>query len=116
MSIRTNKVASVLQKDLAGILYSYQNNNMITVTDVWVSPDLGLAKVYISIMGGGSPEQAFAFLKDHESDIRYKLSKKIRHQLRRMPEIDLQLDSSAEYANKMDEIFKKITKDNPDQI
>ena len=107
MSVRTEKIASVLKKDLSSILLDYQNNNMITITEVSITPDLGMAKVHISILGG-DPVATFAHLQDHNSDIRYKLSKKIRNQMRRMPELLLILDKSAEYSEKMESIFKTI--------
>ncbi|TNE74107.1 ribosome-binding factor A [bacterium] len=108
MSVRTDKISSLLKKDLAPILQDYQNNNMITITDVTITPDLGVAKVFISIMGGGNSKAFFQHLEEHVSDIRYKLSKKIRNQMRRMPEIHLYLDDTASYAEKIEEVFKKI--------
>lgn len=108
MSVRTDKISSLLKKDLAPILQEYQNNNMITITDITITPDLGVAKVFISIMGGGNAKAFFQHLEEHVGDIRFKLSKKIRHQMRRMPELNLYLDDTASYAEKMEEVFKKI--------
>lgn len=108
MSVRTNKISSLLKKDLAPILQEYQNNNMITITDITISPDLGVAKVFISIMGPGDAKAFFHHLEEHVGDIRFKLSQKIRHQMRRMPELILYLDDTASYAEKMEEVFKKI--------
>lgn len=107
MSTRTDRVASLLQKDLSAILYDYQKNNLITITNVSVSPDLGVAKVYISILGGDQ-KSTFSYLEEHVTNIRYKLSSKIRHQLRRMPELIFYLDDSAAYADKMEAIFSKL--------
>lgn len=110
MSIRTDKIASLLKKDLSDIIRNYQNNSIITITEVSITPDLGVAKVYFSIMGG-NPKSVFAYLEDHNSEIRYKLSQKIRNQLRRMPELQFIFDDSAEISEKMDQIFKKIHSD-----
>lgn len=107
MSVRTDKISSVLKKDLASILLDYQNNNMITITDVKITPDLGIAKVYLSILGG-NPQATFAHITEHNGEIRYTLAKLIRNQMRRMPELAFYLDDTAEYSEKMEVIFKKI--------
>lgn len=107
MSLRTEKIASVLKKDLAGILFDYQSNNMITITDVKVTPDLGIAKIYLSILGG-DPEAVFAHIELHAGEIRFNLAKLIRNQVRRIPELAFYLDDTASYSETMETIFKKI--------
>jgi ribosome-binding factor A len=107
MSVRTEKIASLLKTDLSDIVRVYQNNTMITITDVTITPDLAVAKVFFSILGGNA-QSVFQHLEEHNSEIRYKLSKKIRNQMRRMPELMFYLDNTAEVSDKMDEIFKKI--------
>lgn len=107
MSVRTEKIASVLKKDLAGILYEYQNNNIITITDVKMTPDLGIAKIYLSILGG-DPQSVFAHVELHAGEIRFNLAKLIRNQVRRIPELAFYLDDTAQYSEKMETIFKQI--------
>lgn len=107
MSVRTEKIASVLKKDLASILLDYQNNNMITITDVTITPDLGIAKVFLSILGG-NPQSTFAHITEHNGEIRYTLAKLVRNQMRRMPELMFYLDDTAEYSEKMEVIFRQI--------
>lgn len=110
MSTRSERVASQIKEDMAMMLREYQRNNIITVTHVVVTDDLGIAKIYVSVLGGDE-EQTFQNLKSKEDELRYKLADKVRHQLRRVPELHLFEDNSAEHAQRMEEIFKRI---NPD--
>jgi ribosome-binding factor A len=117
MSLRTERLGSVLQKDLGDILQKgYQlSGSFVTVTNVTLTPDLGLAKVQLSIFAPGRQESdIFNFIEENKVEIRHELASRIRHQVRRIPELNFYKDESAEYVNKMEQIFKKIEKtDNP---
>lgn len=115
--MRTERLGSVLQKDLGDILQKgYQlSGSFVTVTNVTLTPDLGLAKVQLSIFAPGRQESdIFNFIEENKVEIRHELASRIRHQVRRIPELNFYKDESAEYVNKMEQIFKKIEKtDNP---
>lgn len=114
MSIRTERLAAVLQRDLGEILQqSYQmSGTFITVTQVRLTPDLSIAKVYISVF---SPDRdsdtVFQYIDDHTDEIRYELAGRIRHQVRRIPELHFYVDDSAEYVNRMETLFNKVKKE-----
>lgn len=109
MSIRTQRVASVIKQDLSKILLEYQRNNIITITDVKMTPDLSIARVYISVIdSSGAEEMVYQTLSEKNTAIRAKLSALLRHQLRKMPEIEFYRDETAEYASKMENLFRKV--------
>ncbi|MCC5933061.1 MAG: 30S ribosome-binding factor RbfA [Candidatus Cyclonatronum sp.] len=109
MSIRTQRVASVIKQDLSKILLDYQHNNIITITDVKMTPDLSIARVYISVIdSSGADETVYQMLSDKKTAIRAALSALLRHQLRKMPEIEFYRDETAEYASKMENLFRKV--------
>lgn len=111
MSIRTERLAAVIKRDIGKILQkSYQpSGSFITVTDVDVSPDLMIAKIFISVYAPGKDEEAiFEYLTEQNAAIRKELAGKIRHQVRRIPELHFNKDTSAEYAEKMDKLFDEI--------
>ena len=116
MSIRTERVASMLQKEIAELLrleFSSELDHMLTVTGVRVTKDLGKAYVYISVYGD-SEEQKESGLKQLQSmahRIRKSLAKRIRHQLRGVPELKYFLDDTLNEAARLDEIFGKINAD-----
>ena len=113
MSIRTERLGSVIQKDLGTILQKhYQHGTIITITNVEVTDDLLIAKVYLSIMAPGRDKKnVFAYLEQNNAEIRKRLADKIKNQVRRIPEINLYLDETAEYVEKMDRLFNKIQKE-----
>jgi ribosome-binding factor A len=110
MSIRTERVAALLKSDLGEILQlDYQHGAMLTITSVRVSPDLMQAHVYLSVFStGGDHSEVFQFIQEKTPEIRKKLASRIRHQVRRIPEIHFHLDDTAEYVEKIDSLFRKI--------
>ncbi len=110
MSIRTERVGAVIQRDLGHILQrEYQHDSILTVTKVRMTPDLKIAKVYISIF---APQQdtdnIFEYLESHNADIRKKLARKVQNQLREVPELHLYKDDTAEYVNRLEQLFDQI--------
>ena len=111
MSIRTERLAAVIQRDLGQIMQKgYQaSGSFITVTNVEVSKDLMNANIYISIYAPGKDEDAiFQNLDQNIDSIRKELASKIRHQVRRIPELNFNKDESAQYAQKMEKLFTEI--------
>lgn len=111
MSIRTERLSSVLQKDLGSILQKdYQpSGTFITVTRVRMTDDLSIAKVYLSIFSPNRDVQPiYKHIDDHQDEIRYKLASKIKNQVRRIPELLFYEDDTAEYVNKMENLFEKV--------
>lgn len=114
MSIRTERLGAVIQRDLGKIIQQdYQKpGTFLTVTAVRMTEDLMIAKVFISIYAPGRDEDAiYTFLEEHNADIRKKLASKIRHQVRKIPELHFQKDETAEYVDKMENLFEKIRKE-----
>ena len=110
MSIRTERLSSVIQKDLGSILQqSYQpSGTFITVTRVRMTEDLSIAKVYLSVFSPNRDVQPiYKYIDDHQDQIRYELASKIRNQVRRIPELLFYEDDTAEYVNKMEKLFAK---------
>ena len=110
MSIRTERLGSVIQKDIGKILQqNYQpSGTFITVTQVRLTQDLSIAKVYLSIFSPDRDVQPiYKAIDDAQDEIRYQLASKIKNQVRRIPELLFYEDDTAEYVNKMERLFKK---------
>lgn len=107
---RLSKVSRLLQKDLGDIFQkegvTLFRGKMITVTSVRVSPDLGLAKVYISIFPTDKNEDVLKVVKEHTKSIRHELAQRVRHQLRIIPELTFFLDDSLDYIESIDKLLK----------
>ena len=79
---------------------------MITVTVVRMSLDLSIAKVYISIFGGKNNDTSFDHVVSQSKLIRHEISKVVRNQLRKMPDLHFYRDDSFDYAQKIDQLLK----------
>ncbi|MDI9341777.1 MAG: 30S ribosome-binding factor RbfA [Sediminibacterium sp.] len=110
-SVRQQKVAKLLQKELAELFRaearSMFNGAFITVTVVRVSPDLGVAKVYVSIMATQNVKAVFESIEAQQFIIRKKLGMIIGKQLRIVPELQFFIDDSLDYAQKIEDLLKK---------
>ena len=119
MSIRTEKLASVIKRDLGEIIQrNFQpSGTFITITQVRITDDLSIAKVYLSVLAPGRDEEPiYRLIDERQDEIRFKLASKIRHQVRRIPELLFFHDDTAEYVNKIQNIFSEteIRGDDPE--
>ncbi len=113
-SNRMNKINEELKKEISQIIsYNLKDPNLkgglITVTKVNTTPDLRIARVFVSMINIKNKKQALAILKKSSGYIRTEVARNIN--LRITPEIIFEFDESIEYGAKIDEILKDITKD-----
>lgn len=110
-STRQLKVARELQRDLAEIIrckgMAAFGGAMVTVSEVRISPDLAIAKVFVSIFPSASSDKVMKLLEENKRAIRGELGRKVASQLRIVPEIDFLLDTSIDYAEHIDELLRK---------
>lgn len=118
-SKRQQKFAGVLQEELAAIFQREGNaflpDTLVTITKVRVSPDLAVAKVYLSFFNTSNTLLAVNMVNAHAGEIRYKLGTKIRHHARVVPTLTFFVDDTNEYVQKMDKIFDKIAQERKDE-
>jgi len=114
-SKRQQKFAGVIQEDLAAIFQregsSYLPNTLVTITKVRVTPDLAIARVFLSFFNNNNTALSLQTIKQHASEIRYKLGARIKDQVRIIPQLEFFVDDTNEYVERMDKIFDKISKE-----
>ncbi len=114
MSIRQEKFAKLIQKELADIFMENRvtlfHHAFITINNVTVSPDLGYAKVFLSIMQTPDKEKMMLHIQAQSKTIRHELAKQIRKQVRIIPELQFLPDDSLDYVFKMEKIFNELKK------
>lgn len=115
-SKRQQKYARLIQKELSEIFQRNTNsllpNSMITITKVRATPDLGIVRVFLSFFNTTDYALAINTINAHNSEIRYNLGKRIKDQVRSVPQLEFYMDDTNEYVDKMEKIFTKINKDN----
>jgi ribosome-binding factor A len=98
------ELSEIFQRDKKGIL----DNAFITVTDVRVSPDLGVAKIFLSMMLAKDKQKTLENINQRKSEIRKALGDKIRKQVRIVPELIFIMDETEENAQRMEELLKNL--------
>lgn len=107
---RQNKISRLLQKELAEIFQSQTRQThgvLVSVTRVRISPDLSICTAYLSIFPSEKGEEILENIRSNEKTIRYELGRRVRNQLRIIPELRFFLDDSLDYMEHIDELLKK---------
>jgi ribosome-binding factor A len=110
-STRQLKVARELQKDLAEMIrakgMSAMGGALVTVSEVRVSPDLSVAKVFVSVFPSEKQGPVMQLLEENKKVLRGELGHRVAKQLRIVPELNFLLDTTLDYAQHIDELLKK---------
>ncbi|MBO4740100.1 MAG: 30S ribosome-binding factor RbfA [Bacteroidales bacterium] len=110
---RQQKISRLLQQEMGKIFQqetkSIFGSTMITVTEVRISPDLSVAKVWVSIMplGGAKKEDVMTAIKDNTSDLRRRLGMRVGKQVRIIPQLTFFLDDSLDYIQNIERLLKQ---------
>lgn len=109
-SIRQSRIEGVIQEELSVF---FQRNAremclgaMVTVTVVRVTPDLSLARCYLSIFAGPPKEEVLENIKENASRIRGDVGRRLKS-MKHIPNLSFFIDDSLDYANEIDELLKK---------
>ncbi|MFN8276842.1 MAG: 30S ribosome-binding factor RbfA [Chitinophagales bacterium] len=115
-SRRQQKVASLIQEAFGEILArmgkGIYGKAFVTITNVKVTPDLSEVRFYLSVFNAEDKAGVIEQIKGHEFELKRELSAKLRHHLRKIPVLEFFLDDSLDQAYHMEEVFKRIKKEN----
>ncbi len=110
-SIRLEKIGALVKRELAIIFQQNMSGMfggmMITVTNVRISPDLGVAKAYLSFFPTEKKQEGLELVKDQNTAIRRLLAGAIGKQVRKIPELHFYIDDSLDYFEEIDRLLKK---------
>ena len=106
---RQAKIARLIQKELSEI-FLLQTKAMpgilVSVSTVRISPDMSIARVYLSVFPSEKAEEMVKNINDNMKSIRYELGTRVRYQLRIIPELKFFVDDSLDYIEKIDSLLK----------
>jgi ribosome-binding factor A len=109
---RQKQVAGVIHEELTGIFrklgLSMIDGGLISISTVKLTPDLLEARIYISIFKAGNPEQVMRRIEESAHDIKRELALRLKHQLRRIPELRFFPDDTLDQVFRMEELFRQI--------
>lgn len=112
-STRQNKICRLIQQDMGDIFLKEMKpvlgNSLITVTQVRITPDLSIARIYVSIMiiGGGTKESLLQLIRENTADLRRRLGLREGKQLRIIPHLEFYLDDSLDYIENIERLLKQ---------
>ena len=98
------EISDIFQRDRRGIL----DNTFVTIADVRVSPDLGVAKIYISMLLAKDKQKTLENINLHKKEIRKSLGEKIGKQVRIIPELIFYIDEVEENAQRIEDVIKNL--------
>ncbi len=115
-SKRQKQIAEVVRRHFSDVLqqegrYIY-DNVLVTVTQVKMSPDLGLAKIYLSVYNTDNKQGVLLKLENEVVRLRQSFAHRVRRQMRRVPEIALYLDDTLDEMYRLNQLFDKLHDEN----
>ncbi|HZW64442.1 MAG TPA: 30S ribosome-binding factor RbfA [Hanamia sp.] len=116
---RQKQVANEIAKELNDIFLKMSltmvDGGMVSIASVKVTPDLYEARIYLSLFQVKDPEAVLEKFKDLSSEIRGELGKRMRHQLRIIPQLTFYLDDTLDYVFKIEKLLDDIKKQDAHQ-
>lgn len=107
---RLSKIERLIQKELGDIFQKQtqaMSGTLISVSAVRVSPDLSVAKAYLSIFPSEKSKELLEAIRTNTKAIRYDLGQRIRLQVRKIPELSFFIDDSLDYIERIDQLLQK---------
>jgi ribosome-binding factor A len=109
---RQKQIAGLLQEEITGIFQrlgmNMMDGGMISVTSVKVTPDLLECRIYLSLYQVKDAKDTMKKIEERAWEIKKELASRVKHQLRRIPEIKFFHDDTLDHVFKMEELFKDI--------
>ncbi len=119
---RQKQVAELIKRNFSHVLqsegaYVFGTSPLVTVTSVKMSPDLGLAKIYLSVWNTENKQAVLLEMEEEHPRLRQSLGNRVRRQLRRIPDIAFYLDETLDEMYRVDALFNRLYAENqmPDE-
>lgn len=109
-STRQNKIAKLIQKELADIFLHDSlplYDCMITVTKATITKDLSIARAYLSIFNADDNNAVLKMIRTNTKEIRFKMGQKVKNQLRIVPSLEFYIDDSLDYIENIENLLKE---------
>jgi len=116
-SIKQKQTAELVKRHMSQLLqqegaYIYGNQVLVTVTQVRMTPDLGLAKVYLSVFNTENKQEPLLMLEEEKIRLRQGLASRIKKWVRRIPDIDFYLDDTLDEMYRLSNLFDRMEAEN----
>lgn len=114
---RQRQVAELVKRNFSMVLqqegsYLYGPEPLVTVTSVKVTPDFGLAKIYLSIYNTENKQAVILQMEEEQVRLRQSLAHRIRKHVRRIPEIAFYIDDTLDEMYRVNALFDRLRNEN----
>ena len=115
-SKRQKQVGEVVRRNFSMVLqneggYIYGNEPMVTVTSVRLSPDMGIAKIYLSVYNVEDKQSVVLQMEASNQKLRQALAHRVKRHMRRVPELSFFLDDTLDEMYRLNGLFNRLDKD-----
>ena len=112
-SIRQEQIAELVKRNIGHVLqqegsYIYGDTAFVTVTEVQMTSDLGIARVYLSVFGTDDKQAVILKLEDEYPRVRQSVGNRLRRHVRRIPELQFYLDDTLDEMYRLRDVFKEL--------
>ena len=112
-SIRQEQVGELVRRNVGTVLqqegsYIYGSTAFVTVTEVQMTSDLGIARVYLSVFGTDDKQAVILKLEDEYPRFRQAIGYRLRKHVRRIPEFQFYLDDTLDEMYRLREVFEEL--------
>ncbi|HET7897265.1 MAG TPA: 30S ribosome-binding factor RbfA [Flavisolibacter sp.] len=109
---RQKQIGGLIQEEINAIFQrlglGFIHNAMVSVSSVKITPDLLEARIYLSIYNTDDKKAVLHKIEDRRWEIKKELAERVKHQLRRIPELKFFLDDTLDQVFRIEELFNKI--------
>ena len=109
---RQKQIGGLLQQELNDLFQrmgmSMMDGGMVSISTVKVTPDLLEARIYLSFFKVADADATMKKIEDRAWEVKRELASRVKHQLRRIPELRFFRDDTLDHVFKMEELFKQI--------
>ncbi len=114
---RQKQAAELVKRNFSMVLqqegsYIYGPEPLVTVTGVKITPDLSLAKIYLSVFNTENKQAVLLEMEEEVVRLRQSLAHRIRKHIRRIPEISFYADDTLDEMYRVDNLFNRLYEEN----
>ncbi len=116
---RQKQIGGLIQEEMTDIFQrlgmSMMDGGMVSISSVKITPDLLEARIYLSLFQVADRKATMKKIEERAWEIKRELSGRVKHQLRRIPELKFFLDDTLDHVFRMEELFKQINEEKPSE-
>lgn len=110
---RQRQVGQIVKRHFSQVLMFegrniYGNEALVTVTNVFMTPDMGIAKIYLSIFNVENKQEIMLLLENELQLLKTRLASRVKNHLRRVPDIWVFMDDTLDEMYRLSQVFDKL--------